>query len=236
MTNKSNRINKSNRSVVKPVGPAKIPEKFAQVAENCTEILEWDVDKKVGEGTRGKVFGVCRAGNCEYTMKVQGLVKGHSNKIFRKEVRALAELQGTGIVPKLYASWTCDGNGYIIMEKLERCRIPNTSGKRKKFVDKVLNILKVSHTNGWLHNDMHMGNIMCKRGKIFLIDYGGPAIHRNNIDDNLNWYALCQKDNIDFVNKFYTRLKIPLTDADLAHMHNYNKRYHDRMFRYYQKS
>ena len=94
-------------------------------------------------------------------------------------------LQRTGVVPKLYAAWTCGKSAYFVIEKLEKCKLT----KNNIFIQVKEGIKKI-HRAGWFHNDSHDGNIMCRRKKngdseVVFIDFGlaskvGERLPRNH--------------------------------------------------------
>ena len=145
------------------------------VGENCDKNHEFeDLLKKkyIGGGAYGEIYG---KDDINYIIKVQKL----KNEFFQ-EVIALDELKDTGFVVKMFAAWTCDGLGYIIMEKLNRIddfykdgdgHDPAVIGdKLWEDVGKNLNVLS---DRGWLHLDVHRGNIMVtNKGEFILIDFG----------------------------------------------------------------
>ena len=98
---------------------------------------------------------------------------------FYNEVEALMDLKDTNVVPKLHAAWTCNGDGFIIMEKLDSLLEKPGGGNYKGCTDNastnfeaIKNILEICKKAGWLHIDVHIGNVMCKKGKPILIDWG----------------------------------------------------------------
>lgn len=161
-----------------PVGPG-IPKSFLEVAESCTEITNWKVETSVGSGNTGATYAACKAGNCNYVIKRQPTAAGEEklradksknyeeHYSFRSELKALMALQGWKHAPKLYAAWTCEDVGYMVMEKLDVCKEGvKTYEKVKKMVDELYN-------TGWVHMDAHPQNILCRSdGELVLIDYG----------------------------------------------------------------
>jgi len=84
-------------------------------------------------------------------------------------MRALIQLQSTGLVPKIYDCWTCKKKGYIIMEKLYNCENIDPH----YLFEKVKIALETIRQAGWLHVDTHDGNVMCTSdGKVVIIDFG----------------------------------------------------------------
>jgi serine/threonine protein kinase len=106
--------------------------------------------------------------NYSYILKSQKKDTKFSSQ-FSAELNALIELQGTNLVPKIYAAWTCKSKGFIIMEKLYSCDNINPQVLYTKIADK----LKKIRDAGWLHVDTHDGNVMCTAdGEPVIIDFG----------------------------------------------------------------
>ena len=149
-----------------PGGPG-IPIIFSKIAEDCAQMDQWTKGVYLGQGAYGEVYEMCKAGNCEYALKTQ-----KADPDFGLEVEALTELQSTGVVPKLYAAWTCKGTGYIIMEKMYKCdlTVNEKYEQSRKILDKM-------EAQGWLHVDTHSGNLMCGADKkrVIIIDFGWAA-------------------------------------------------------------
>lgn len=207
-----------------PAGPG-IPPIFKGIAEDCTQDEEWHRDVKLGTGAFGTTYVACRAGNCDYAMKIQ-----RNGVEFDAEVRALSELQSTGLVPKLYAAWTCRrAAAYIVMEKLAPCGFKwnyagalfhwgndgsAISGVPMEAFRQIEAGLAKAKAAGWLHLDLHDGNIMCgPDNKILFIDWGlgqkedGPGLR--NFSKKLNctrreaWNWLANREKLGAYIGFY---------------------------------
>jgi serine/threonine protein kinase len=148
------------------------------VKEDCKQNEAFNLDKKKynSEGAYSKVYDVDVKGII-YAIKVQNLI--YNKNEFFQEVIALHELKDTGFVVKMFAAWTCEGIGYILMEKLHTIdSIFNGTEFRiiaNKLWEDVGNILNVLSKRGWLHLDVHRKNIMATNEaepKIVLIDFG----------------------------------------------------------------
>ena len=153
--------------IATPVGPG-IPDKFLNLPENCELKKVWKRKNELGRGKYGVAYIACKAkDDCDYVLKVQNL-----NNDFYTEVQCLNELKNTkGIVPKLYAAWTCDNRGYFVIEKLHKCPSYKFNGDKKSY-EEITNLLKRLKSKGWLHVDTHVDNVMCKNDKFVLIDFG----------------------------------------------------------------
>ena len=149
---------------VKPVGVG-IPINFLDIAEDCSVNKIWKKDRLLGSGKSGSVYIACKArDDCEYVVKIQ-----KQNKEYYTEIEALLSLQHTNAVPKVFAAWTCENDGYFVMEKLYTCTQHNQIFMWKA-VDIKLDIIRKA---GYLQVDIHKENVMCnKQGEVVLIDFG----------------------------------------------------------------
>ena len=149
-----------------------IPEELIEIAIECSsDISNSDVWEQVGQGAVGTVY---TRPDYEYAVKIQ-----KESRLFKAEMKALKDLQPIllkekGVVPKLYASWIFDGNGYLLIEKLSDCY-----GMKSKEMEYAL---KKIEEYGWLHLDISVCNRMInKDGKLVLIDFGW-AIKKSSDD------------------------------------------------------
>ena len=167
-----------------PAGPriSKIisPE---SIREDCKYIKQWEKGRLTGSGEVGKTRIVKhKKHDYSYVLKSQKR-GGEFTSQFRSEIRALLELQGTNLVPKIYDVWTCNTMGYIIMEQLYNCDHIDPQKLYKK-VEKKLELLR---QRGWLHVDTHDGNVMCTgTGEPVIIDFG-YAVQRKPGGDNATY-------------------------------------------------
>jgi hypothetical protein len=153
--------------IATPVGPG-IPDNFKKLPDDCELNKVWKTKSKIGSGKYGTAYITCKDDDdCNYVLKVQDLTND-----FYTEVSCLEDLKNTkNIVPKIYAAWTCDNNGYFVIEKLDKCPYDKFNRDKDTYKE-VSNLLKKLKEKGWLHVDTHYGNIMCKNGKFILIDFG----------------------------------------------------------------
>ena len=156
-----------NGKIVTPFGKG-ISSKTLNIVEDCAKLTEWDRKELLGEGQYGKAFKVCKGDDdCNYVLKIQKL-----DEDFYIEIQALTELKDTGVVPKYYSAWTCDGYGYFVIEKLDKCPEEKFNYNNKDSAKELDDVLEKIYKKGWLHVDVHPGNIMCKNGKFIMIDFG----------------------------------------------------------------
>jgi serine/threonine protein kinase len=205
-----------NGKIVTPVGKG-ISSKTLNIVEDCAKLTEWDMKELLGEGQYGKAFKVCKGvDDCNYVLKMQKL-----DEDFYIEIQALTELKDTGVVPKYYSAWTCDGYGYFVIEKLDKCPKEKFNYYNKDSAKELDDVLEKIYKKGWLHVDVHPGNIMCKNGKFIMIDFGWavkkgqksypkhPLSQRKGraltfecleLAQNLNKAMLFSRDNINNIN------------------------------------
>ena len=149
-----------------------IPEELIEIALECSsDISNSDVWEQAGQGAAGKVY---TRSDSEYAVKIQKV-----SRLFKAEMKALEDLQPIllkekGVVPKLYASWIFNGNGYLLIEKLSECY-----GMRSKEMEYAL---KKIEEYGWLHLDISTCNRMINSDKkLVLIDFGW-AVKKPSVD------------------------------------------------------
>ena len=155
------------RAKSKSAGKTGLPTKFIQLAEDCALLSKWEQRETLGSGEYGTTFKVCYAGDCQYVLKIQD-----NDRHFRSEIEVLEQFQDTDVVPKLYAAWTCKNRAYIVMESL----LPY---QREDYYDnmdvykQLRRALAILNSRGWIHSDIHRGNVMHRsNGTLVLIDFG----------------------------------------------------------------
>lgn len=191
-TKKKTTKDKKTKSVHK-ITTICVPRKFEDLAHRCACKKKWLMDKKLGSGAYGKVYKACRSGNTEYAVKIQKY-----DKFAKAEVQAYLSLTGTKLTPKLHAAWICKGKMYLVLDKVVECsKIPLTQVEK---------LLKKLEQFGWLHVDVHPGNVMCtNKGKHVLIDFGWAVKKREFPYPNhpRKTYADLKKNQSDNVNYFF---------------------------------
>lgn len=141
-----------------------LPRKFEDLAEECRCNSRYKKGRQLGKGSFGKVHVVVDQQRNRYAMKVQRF-----NKYAKAELKAYLELKGTQLLPKLYAAWSCKGYLYLVTEELFKC--DNVDDKR--YISGAKRLLGNLYKRGWLHGDVHHGNIMCTgSNRIRLVDFG----------------------------------------------------------------
>lgn len=136
---------------------------------NCQCHKKWGKKIRMGSGANGSTYLACRLNNskdCEYVVKVQP-----NNQQAKAELDAYLDLEKDRLTPKLHAAWICGGKMYIVLDKVFDCKFSKKAVKAK--LDTLYNL-------GWLHVDVHEGNIMCdKKKNVLLIDFGW-AVHKDD--------------------------------------------------------
>lgn len=173
-----------------PSSPQPLPSPSPRdIIENCDLIVKWwngihlekiqlsDIEyfKKlaeragieyIGEGAYGSTYVGCKGIDCNYVIKLQ-----KNDNHFRQEVNALYALNGWEYTPIIYDAWTCDDVGFIVIERLRSVRDCTYGSIKAKQID-LQNIVDRLHEKGIIHNDLHLGNLLCKNGHLALIDFG----------------------------------------------------------------
>ena len=137
-------------------------------------------DKILGEGAYGSTILSCDKNNICYAIKKQSIKTPLYRGYFDTELRCLIENRTLDFIPRVFSAWIKDGYGYIVMEKLEEIE-EKDKNNITEIIEKYLEKLK---ENGWIHNDVHPGNIMIKKNKsdkstFVLIDFG-LSIHESS--------------------------------------------------------
>jgi hypothetical protein len=169
----------------------------------------------LGTGADGVVFKVCKGSNntnCNYALKIQKI-----SRAYYAEAYGLADLEMTNTVPEIYENWTCNRKGLIIMDYIPSCKITNFTDKVKRY-ENAFELLRIIKNKGWIHVDMHLGNVRCKDGdvnKLVLIDLGWAVKKRKGKypdhplskrwSYNLNYKELTTVANYNFIKNFYDK-------------------------------
>ena len=136
-----------------------------EIVEDCSQNNKMVRKKLIGAGQYGQVYIVCKGDDCDYVLKAQKV-----SEEYKTEVQTLIDLQNTDIVPKLYAAWTCDGVGYFVIEKLVDCM--STKLTPHEIYTQTKSLLEKFKAHGFLHVDIKQDNVMCRKNKVVLIDFG----------------------------------------------------------------
>lgn len=146
---------------------------------------DFKVIKYLSTGLYGATYIVSKKGK-EYVMKTFHTKTGkRSPKAVEKECN-IAKLAGDlGVGPKVIECQSTGKPQYIVMEKLDGPTVWNKYGDLlnmpesdfKQF-QKLKKILDDSHIK---HNDLHLGNVMYHKSRLYIIDYGMANIVKNKV-------------------------------------------------------
>lgn len=176
-------FNRGERDEVKYFSSYEVPHRGQppnrlEVVEACDRVKraypEYQIKNPIEGGAYGATFILCQtilgSGKvCDMVMKTQKI-----SPAFYNEVEIMYELQGDLRFCQIIDSFTCEGEGIILMERLEKC---DWNLERRS----VLKLLEGLYSRGFLHMDNHSGNVMCRRSsdafgrrvlRPVLIDFG----------------------------------------------------------------
>ena len=135
----------------------------------------------IGRGGYGKVLVACekKKNNCDYVLKVQKL-----GKIYQNELNILLKLNKIKpqIAPYLFDHWVCEGNGYLILEKMEGDLRDENIKLKKAEGEEILRLIDILHKNRIAMIDALAGNVLRKNKKLFLTDFG-VSVDYSGVDD-----------------------------------------------------
>jgi hypothetical protein len=200
--------------------------------EHGIRVRTLTLGRQLGKGTFGHTRELCDAdSSCsEFVAKIvsfaehlQTVSREHAARAFAMEceVSRFAGLREFG--PYVYDTFTCDGNGVIVMDRMEK-RLDELLLEPKQFpmdvLQRVADVVLLMHDNGVFHQDLHVGNIMINRkGDVRVIDYGlsipmlrpVPVYHRA-CDMAILHYGYINKNTnmFDHVSLCSMKLMIPM--------------------------
>ena len=143
-----------------------VPTKFEDIANKCACRKKWLIKEALGSGQYGKVYGACLVNDCRYAVKVQKF-----DAYGKAEVNAYMHFKARKIRvgPKFHSAWVCRNKLYIVLERMKKCNAP----RNKAWLNRVKHLADTLEKKGWLHADIHTGNIMCtQNNRMVLIDFG----------------------------------------------------------------
>lgn len=140
----------------------------------------WVIERFLKSGAFGTVYAVKRGDERKGVMKIENSSDGS----IRHELRVLEKLQDLNGFPQLYSSGTFEGQQMVVMQRLGRSLKSLTRSYRFHKTDvlklgiQMVRRLQDLRTQGFVHRDLHKGNIMTgdpsenESGKFYLIDFG----------------------------------------------------------------
>lgn len=141
-------------------------------AEPCSWQKNWKVHEQLGQGKFGDVNLVTeKSSGKKFALKEQ-----KEDDYFKKEVLVYKDLMKKKFpyVPKLHSAWSCEGKGYIVMEKKEQCFDTGRLSKAQisTFASNLKKALEAFNLAGWTQTDLALRNIVCDNNGVYLIDFG----------------------------------------------------------------
>jgi hypothetical protein len=135
--------------------------------EECVKEMQGPINTDCGKVT--VICDVCENQACDSSVQNLILKEQQINSEFVNEVaimRRLAEVEYTD-APRILRAFTCNGVGYIIMQRAVTCKKVHTREKIKQLCQDLYD------ETGILHMDAHAGNVMCdENGTPQFIDFG----------------------------------------------------------------
>ena len=165
------------------------------LVEECECQKRWTKLAQMGSGANGSAYLACKVPNskdCEYVIKEQ-----QDNDTARREFDAYMRLKRHPSVPKLHAAWLCNGKMYLVIDKLKQC-------PKKRVKDKLEGVLDRLRRSGWLHVDVHEGNIMCNKQGLKMIDLGW-AVNKNDAPYRNHPTGVKRFDHLEIIQKLNMR-------------------------------
>lgn len=148
-------------------GSVDLVEACNKIRRAYPEYQQWQL---LQQGGYGQAFVLCKtlvSGGrlCDLVLKEQQL-----SDEFRNEVQAMESVKGDMRFVQIVDSFTCQGKGLILMERLEKC-------EERPDRPQTLLLLEVMYARGFLHMDNHSSNVMCRveedsKQRLVLIDFG----------------------------------------------------------------
>jgi Protein kinase domain len=126
----------------------------------------WSIKGKLGSGTYGNIYEICRMLDCEYVMKFQS-GDNFSAESSDREVDIMNKAHDIGVSPKIVAYYVSPEYSLIIMKKLKTTLHEVIEQYRdmsdmeyENLMDNVVDLIEKLHEGGIVHCDLHFGNIM----------------------------------------------------------------------------
>lgn len=165
----------------------------------------------MGEGLFSNVYELCdEKKSCPYVLKVMQLptLEPRVVDIFMQKLQkeVANQKKAAGIAPKVYDAWTCAQHdiltGFIVMERMDGT-LGNYilkeyhEGRLSSIMVDYLQLLMIElvaklHQLGICHNDLHFGNILYKKDKWYVGDFG-----ESTTNESEEILAVCDKWFLD---------------------------------------
>ena len=170
------------------------------ISIDCLQRFNITLGDFIGTGNFSVVYDACVNEICMYVIKIVLIEEITFGNSFDDEVDIYIEMSKIGVAPKYIDSWKCFGHdqddnevqlGVLLTEKYDTTLRAHLEEKQKISVD-IIKLLQdkvdVIHKHGYVHNDLHSGNVMVKYNDleitdIVIIDFG-LAFNINNPPNN----------------------------------------------------
>jgi hypothetical protein len=175
---------------------------------------EYNVKKRVessGSGAFGDVFKT-KGKKYTYAVKVIDIDKNEdADFIFQRgkpkdkltiienEAEITKKMGDLGIGPKVYDIYHCNDNNkpkyYFVMQYMNQGSLASYMDKNKlktlkpNLINSIMNKLQKMHDHGYIHNDLHIGNILVNKNKngtleFFISDFGLSQNSKKQVQNN----------------------------------------------------
>lgn len=134
----------------------------------------------LGEGAYGSVF--------RHPSKPGRVLKVVDNKnvdysYVLREVEITRAASDLGVAPRFHNAYTCCGDNYECLVMIEMDAVdqtlyewldkPRPEKQMRAVLESLKRLLSTLHSNGIVHHDIHLGNVMLdKKNRVFVVDYG----------------------------------------------------------------
>lgn len=139
---------------------------------------KWTICQEIGRGHYGTVYKVKRK-NKFYALKVQC-----EEELYNRELSFLRRLKYSNFVPKLIDHWIDNQYHFVIELLSERTRMSSS-----EVYIQLNNILSYLHNKKIVYFDLHHGNVLFKRDRVYLIDFALAHLFRNHEEAISNCYG-----------------------------------------------
>lgn len=154
-------------------------------------INDWKIIKYLSTGMYGATYIVSKNGIKEYVMKTFHTKKGsRSPKAVEKECKITTLAGEIGVGPKVIECSSKDPQ-YIVMEKLDGPTVQEKYGTFSRYempatdLKKLEEKIKILDNNHIKHNDLHLGNVLYHKDKLYIIDYGMSNIVKSKVRNDI---------------------------------------------------
>jgi serine/threonine protein kinase len=216
-----------------------LPVKYSDV-ESCMN--NWEKKSQLGKGCFGSVFEACKDKTCGYIMKISNIADQYRFDTFQREQYFLNKLNSSEISPKIYDSWICNENGYIVLEKwdgdLENLNLFYVKDGKlcvyKWVWDQMITCILEMSKRKIIHGDIKPSNFLAikKDRRVCISDFGTSIDYKTEVLDDpkaikLGWHysrfaCRAQKDFAEMYNlwnlEIYIRASLHFKKMDYLYI------------------